>query len=763
MFHIFEGFENPEKARSQSREGRGKAGKRSSTLRACEQCRRRKIRCDGEQPCEACQWYKKTELCQYSDPRPSRRHVEKLSSTVDEYRTVFERLFPDVPLQSLSTLPRERLLELASNAGAHGGLPPASNTSTTDNDATPPPQGDDTLESLQTMPDDCTESHVSDSPDLVDTVSDDVNALSLSPKRPSTYLGISSVNAVMQVIAWIDPSSAQMFLGAPDRQLHSTKRESAFQSNSSTWPANHSSGAREANTIELIDAYFSYFHTFAPLLDEQLFRETVLMRKRCDPRWLALENIVYALGSIAAYTAEDTSHESYYLRSKHYLSLDSLGNPHLETIQTLALMGGSYLHYISQPNLAHSFIGVALRMATMLGLHKEFTGHHEPSSHQRKFSVDLRRKIWWSLLCLDTWGYMTLGRPSMGRFGPGITAKLPQYQGDKESSFDVVSLIENTRFCKIATLVGDTLAASPLVTYSEMVSLDHQLIDWYNNLPPLLKDRDPCSDTVSTTRTVMRWRYQSQRILLHRPVLLNYAIRRVPYIAVKAEERYAIEQCRIVADETIRDVASALRLNQMTGWNAVWLLFQATLVPLLGLFIADSTTTHPLGTPDNCRTQVEIAMAALSRLESWSPTARRTLEVVSTILEASQRPRTATTSSHCSEQQAPTPSTGAQLVSHSIDALGAVTSTYSMSHVAAVGPCFDGYQGIGAYMDHSPQQMLDYITWSDNMWPGTQGDFYPPQTTPVGLFSQAEEYLKPLDHGRFVAALPAQQSILRFQ
>lgn len=184
--------------------------------------------------------------------------------------------------------------------------------------------------------------------------------------------------------------------------------------------------------MQLTDAYFAYFHPFAPLLDEQSFREAVLTGKRSDPRWLALQNIVFALGCIAAYTANDTSHESYYLRARHYLSMDSLGTPHLETIQTLALMGGNYLHYISQPNLAHSLMGVALRMATMLGLHKEFTGNQDPSNqtYNRKTSVDLRRRIWWSLFCLDTWGYMTLGRPSMGRWGPGITARLPQCHGN---------------------------------------------------------------------------------------------------------------------------------------------------------------------------------------------------------------------------------------------------------------------------------------------------------------------------------------------
>ncbi|KMP06500.1 hypothetical protein CIRG_06181 [Coccidioides immitis RMSCC 2394] len=769
MFHIFEGFENPDKARSH-REGRGKSGKRSSTVRACEQCRRRKIRCDGEQPCEACQWYKKTDLCHYSDPRPSRRyplpvfirsfslkswHVEKLSSTVEEYRVVFEKLFPSIPLQSLSNLPRERLLELASRTQPQSEIlpvPVSKPPPSVDNHVLPLPPEDENLESLQTMPDDSTESRTCRSPDLVAAVSDDVNALSLSTKRPSTYLGISSVNAVMRVIMWIDPESSQHFSRAPDPQPFAKREKQPLPDNCS-WslqPPPSTAGHLEVNPMELTNAYFAYFHSFAPLLDEHLFRETVLVRKRSDPRWLALQNIVFALGSIAAYTADDTSHESYYLKARHYLSLDTLGNPHLETIQTLALMGGHYLHYMSQPNLAHSLMAVALRMATVLGLHKEFIGNQEAASQnsQRKFSVDLRRRIWWSLFCLDTWGYMTLGRPSMGRWGPGITAKLPHNHGNKELAFHALSLVENTRFCKIATQVGDALAASPIVSYQEMVSLDNQLVEWYDNLPPLLKDHEPSADPVSTTRTVMRWRYQSQRILLHRPVLLSYAMRRIPYVALRTEERYAIERCRMVANETIRDVASTTRLNQMTGWNAVWLLFQATLVPLLGLFIADGTATHAHATSDSCRNQVETAIVALERLENWSPTAKRTLEVVSRILETSQRPRHTSAGSCTSGSDTHTAGMSDQSATASSETSNTAPSIHTMDQTAVLSnAAFPSYQNIAPYIQPSPQQMLDYITWGDNnIWSSVQEDFYTQQPPAVGMFGQGQQYLKPLDH-----------------
>lgn len=51
--------------------------RRISTTNACVECRRRKIRCDGTQPCGQCMWYQHPELCSYSKPAqrvvPSRK------------------------------------------------------------------------------------------------------------------------------------------------------------------------------------------------------------------------------------------------------------------------------------------------------------------------------------------------------------------------------------------------------------------------------------------------------------------------------------------------------------------------------------------------------------------------------------------------------------------------------------------------------------------------------------------------------------------
>jgi hypothetical protein len=74
------------------------------------------------------------------------------------------------------------------------------------------------------------------------------------------------------------------------------------------------------------------------------------------------------------------------------------------------------------------------------------------------------------------------------------------------------------------------------------------------------------------------------------------------------------------------------------GRAVVWWIFQASLVPLLGLFLADNTlpVEDSAGTLESCRAQVEIVLSTLLRMETWARTARRTFEAVSQIFNAAR-------------------------------------------------------------------------------------------------------------------------------
>jgi hypothetical protein len=489
------------------------------------------------------------------------------------------------------------------------------------------------------MPQDTTDGFADRKSHAVKGVTDDVNMLSLSVKHNPSYLGISSVMAVLRVITWLDPDCLAK---SPDRTANATRESSPVpevrpvpqdQARTDT-PA-----APAWDEIPLINAYFTYVHPFIPLIEEQVFRDTYMTAQRTDSRWQLLLNSVLAMGSVAAGTADDSTHHVYFARAKQHLNMDTLDSAHLETVQALAILSGFYLHYIQVPNQANSLMGATLRVATMLGLHRDYSEGVGPAKAQKAaFSIEMRRRIWWCTFMLDAWAGNTLGRPSMGRMSHAITAKPPQ-EPIGQSSVMLELVQENVRFCVISTRMEDALAISPLLEEHERHALDALYLEWYRHSSVQLDSPRPNMDEspgITTLKNVMRWKYLLNRIILHRPVLLWSALRKISWERVPEEKKAAIELCREVCAELISDISSTWRGQkpcQMSGWSATWLIYQAAMVPLLSLY----SDVHDMDLVATSRQQVETAMRTVKELQNWCPTARRSFEVLSRLYEASKR------------------------------------------------------------------------------------------------------------------------------
>jgi hypothetical protein len=201
-------------------------------------------------------------------------------------------------------------------------------------------------------------------------------------------------------------------------------------------------------------------------------------------------------------------------------------------------------------------------------------------------------------------------------------------------------LIENIKFCKIATQIQDALAISPLLRTEDRANIDGQLTQWYENLPWILRSTEPCPESIYTARCVMKWRYQNLRIVLYRPVLLNLANRGNQGGPPSQEDLAAVAKCRAVSKQTIEDIAREWTPNQMLGWNGVWFLYQASMIPLVSIFW-ESWNTQQVR---ECQHQIEIVLEAMEGMADWSLAARRSREVLAKMYEASKRPLTRQTS-----------------------------------------------------------------------------------------------------------------------
>ncbi|KAL6795029.1 fungal-specific transcription factor domain-containing protein [Trichoderma sp. SZMC 28012] len=644
MFYTFQGVQGKAVDRSPQSSSDGNrsqdtAGSRAAkSLHACLECQRRKIRCDGKQPCNRCQSSRSRRRCVYEQHRqrlvPSRKSLEELSRSLEECRSVLRRLYPNHEVSHLLALSRQELRDLLDQ-------PVQQETA----EISPAPPSPDDLEQQQQQhhPKELEQMPAQNSQwdeerrekEALPAEADDVNALSLNmDKQAASYLGASSVKVALTVMLQIQPQ-LQVLLAAqssPDASSDDNARSSVPLFRAVTKSKVHSPIPWTYKGQALVDAYFKRVHVLTPILDETSFRKHYNEGRRCDAPWLSLVNMVFATSSIMSTPSSNLSHIKYYNQAIEHIHLSAFGSSNIETIHALALLGGYYLHYINRPNMANAIIGAIHRMATALGLHRE-PSPEEPQSDPAV--LESRRRTWWTIFCLDTWGTTTLGRPSFGRWGPAINIQPPklvpeQEEHDSAQYAGIMPLLENIKFCKIATKIQDMLAVTPLLSAEDRSHLDGLLVDWFNNLPWLLRSTEPCVEPLHLSRCIMTWRYWNLRMLLHRPVLLTLASK--AELPISEHDIASVEICQGAARETVDSVSKGWMRQQMSGWNAVWFLYQAAMIPLVSI----------LWQPDNpsvaqWQAQIEMTLELFTAMKDWSLTARRSRDVVSRLLEATSQ------------------------------------------------------------------------------------------------------------------------------
>ncbi|KAF2221232.1 hypothetical protein BDZ85DRAFT_25779 [Elsinoe ampelina] len=476
-----------------------RASKRISTSNACLECRRRKIRCDGAQPCSQCRWHHQPTTCRYVTPTqrvvPSRALVDRLMARNAQVESILQRIFAGREVDSLVSLDRDALLNvaLASNGNNLGTIPPRHVTASESahDSVIAGSDGENALDDLEQAPDqdpevDETQRHFDTN---VQRVSDDVNGLSLNVDKQSSYVGASSIPAALKVIFRLAPG-ARVFL-ARSRPIETALPSRAGSPRLDETDAYALPSKEEGRVI--LEAFFLHVHCLMPAVNEQQVWHLWHQKTRWDAPWLALLNTVFVLGSMAAYSAENDDHTMYFARAMHHINIELLGSGDLMVVQALGLLAGYYFHYLSRPNLANNLMGACLRMELALGMHREFSHDAKLSDDEYTKTAEQRRQTWWTIYNLDTWAGFTTGRPTMGRSGPGVTVKPPTFSMDRMSSamyeqaLKMLPLILNTSLSKIATRIQDKMAVNHALTHEDAQDFDAEIVAWQAELPSILK------------------------------------------------------------------------------------------------------------------------------------------------------------------------------------------------------------------------------------------------------------------------------------
>ncbi|KAI0771902.1 fungal-specific transcription factor domain-containing protein [Trametes elegans] len=675
---------------------------RRRVWRACESCRRKKIKCDGMEPtCSQCCASKSqcTWLQTKDRAALSRHYVQELEARLMHMENLFQQVTPI--LEQVSQATGLDLTAISSAVSAN--QPQPSSLSSAPLAPGPIPNA------LQAMLPRIREGSIlqngsgrstsgqseQDEPrvKIEDDVSDAFGQLALDEHGHLHWIGKSSTMTLIQRLR--DATTAPVNRVSPMEEDPTAPGPSV---NKLYYPASVFFGKVRAlpqpEEVEyperdladkLVDAYFTRFHFLMPVLDKPDFmrRYTYLMDHQNDATFIrnhtAFVALVCAVFAVASRFVDDprlTKFDDlddagmgmvYYERALilHHISYPTI---QVEHVQCFLLMS-SFLCSVNCLPQAWLLVGQAVRAAQDIGLHR--------SPRMLLISPiekETRRKIWWGVYTLDRMLALALGRPLAiedADCDVEIPVELddevlPRYFQGEQMPHGNVSLmrgfVELIELYKIAgRVLREVYALDKTNEHLEMdkraelhrsvETLDRSLAKWCEDLPAVFKSH-PITEKQVSMAAVLCSHYYSILTTLHRNFL---PVKREQPVAPRSTAK-AVSTARAC----VRLAPSIKNVVPPSHHFAFFIqnLFSSAVIILLYAM----HTTEPMAS----QAALEEARSCLTVLESWEgfwPGARKCKELLDDLMgKASEAIRTAVNNpprgspSGASAQSAPGPS-----------------------------------------------------------------------------------------------------------
>ncbi|SCV74151.1 BQ2448_6583 [Microbotryum intermedium] len=579
-------------SRSGSRSGATSSDKASSSVstksskpvrtprvrRACDACRKKKLRCDGVanmgDSCASCQ--QNGTLCEFSDLLSRKGHPKGHIKSLERRLAALEGV---LHLLEPSEIP---------NSFHHHPSPSVSAKST----ASPARSDSIAANAISTS---------------IEAIADGLEDISLDSDR---YIGRGSGFQLAQSIEYMSATPSPTLIGrANPSQVEVLLRRKKKQ-HSVVYPLPPPDLAQR-----LIDAYFLHHNTVPCLLHRGYFERKMLDGSLdTQPSFRSLYFMVCALGArvvrdprLPGVTSPSYPEGAGYARGYEFYkasvgsAASTLGSASLEDLQTSVLTSIWYLGSTS-PISTWACVAFTLRRAIDVGCHRE----RRRIWNERPMIDQLRKRAFYELVGIDRFVSTVLGRPlaihdesfDVERPMDISDADLEQWEASGITpigSFHPQPIGGARCLMGLYSIMGDV---SSLINASgqepreqkavQMVSrLDSMLNEWLDTVPDHLRwDADqPNDECLLQSGAIFCWYYSCQ-IIIHRE-----------FIASKRAQASEFPSLAIVANaaRSLANVADALRqrgLLERAFWFAPLQVSNAALILLVNVF--GSATPMPL-------------------------------------------------------------------------------------------------------------------------------------------------------------------------
>lgn len=522
--------------------------------RACEFCRKRKIKCDSTKPtCSTCRGSNR--LCVYHDrprrQRPSAARVDRLEGERSALEDVLARLkdADDVQRRTLleSVVVRDGRVSVSprSTIPTDGGRQRSeiSTPQTREESATHREKSLDRGDDHDPRLEDAGQSAISPNEDKETCAMNKSTITDRSPHSESIF----STTSVAQ------PSrSHQRFNHGQPRASTEALQYQLFANAAVERQREHRlrglptiRGAPGELVLHLLDLHWSrQHHTFLLTYRPTFMRELEYGGPYCSDLLLYT---VFACASKFSERPDPDTGQRFFARCEELLLHDGLiTQSSIPTVIALVMLGSTFIA-TGRTSKGWLYTGYAMRMIYDLGLYLE--PHHEVNKLNIE-EIEIRRRVFWGAFVCEKLQSLYLGRPPTIRlqdvrvsqdlldtfeelepWQPYDDCGPPQVRNVSSPlplAHSVTAFQQLCQLSQVMTQIIDKVycvGATVSTTLHEVRSLEDTLTAWYSNLPahlayePWTKDPLDPPAMVAPNRIILLTTYHSLIILLHRPFI----------------------------------------------------------------------------------------------------------------------------------------------------------------------------------------------------------------------------------------------------
>ncbi|KAF2433222.1 hypothetical protein EJ08DRAFT_647599 [Tothia fuscella] len=572
--------------------------KRRRVTRACDECRRKKIKCDGKQPCTHCTVY--SYECTYDQPSNRRRnaapqYIEALEKQLKRANSILRLLLPEVDLNDPS-LESKLQQGLYSRPSLRPPDPQANGTS--GSQAVSDGQIDSQLESMVKA----------------------TGQLDLDEQGNLEYHGHSSglsfVRRMREQLGDVMGPEGQgtpFVKSRPMSQVFDSPRstnDSPFESSSPGVELPPKEVALQLCDIAVNDAgailRIVHYPTFLKQL-HSLYDTPPASYGNEENVFLPLMYSAMALGTLFSkndgtdldkrgYESAIAEGFKYFRYSRQLMDIADCRD--LRQVQAVVFMI-MFLQSSAKLSTCYAYIGVALRSALRMGLHRSFTDSFNP------IEAETRKRVFWVIQRMDCYVGALLGLPhSLG--DDDIDQELPAAVDDEFITETGILLMPEGRISVMAganahtTLVqilakivryvyplkgsGPNVSGKPVksysVSYAKIVEIERDLKDWQDKLPMGLKPGGEQTTVIIRVQHLLRMAYAHAQMMLYRP-FLHYVSQTCKSRIVDKRSYACAAACVSVSRNIIHIAVEMKKQGLLVG--AYWFSMYTTFFAILSL------------------------------------------------------------------------------------------------------------------------------------------------------------------------------------